>query len=299
MTIEAIRTPEERFEGLPGFPWAARYEEDLPGLEGLRVAMVDEGPADADHTFLCLHGQPTWSYLYRKMIPGFLQSGARVIAPDFLGFGRSDKPVADADYTVDLHRRTVLGLLDRLDLSGITLVCQDWGGLIGLTLPLDSPPGRFSRLLVMNTMFPIGRGTSEAFEQWKAWVAARPDLQVGRLMARAVPGLSEAEAAAYDAPFPDVTYKAGVRRFPMLVPTDPDDPVSELGRRARTWWSSEFDGPSFMAVGAQDPLLGPAVMGWMKEQIRGCPEPLLLDDVGHFVQEAGEPVVRAALATLG
>ncbi|MEX1369151.1 MAG: alpha/beta fold hydrolase, partial [Nannocystaceae bacterium] len=134
---EILRTPEDRFDGLPDFPWTPRFVDGLPGLERMRVAVLDEGPSDAEHVFLCLHGEPTWSFLYRTMIPVFLAAGGRVVAPDFLGFGRSDKPVDDAVYTWDLHRRTLLTLVERLDLRRITLVCQDWGGLLGLTLPME------------------------------------------------------------------------------------------------------------------------------------------------------------------
>ena len=289
--------PDERFAALPDFPWSPHYVDDLDGTHGLRVAYVDEGPKDAAHTFLCLHGEPTWSFLYRKMIPVFLEAGGRVVAPDFLGFGRSDKPVNDADYTVDLHRTTILSLLERLDLQRITLVCQDWGGLVGLTLPLDQPE-RFARLIIMNTAFPIGRTPGPGFLAWRDYVRSRPDFDVGRLMKRSAPGLTGAELAAYDAPFPDVTFKGGVRTFPDLVPTseDADSAVSELGRRAREWWSNTWSGPSFMAIGAQDPVLGPPVMQWMQKQIRNCPEPMVIEDAGHFVQEAGDRVARAALA---
>lgn len=294
--MNALRTPDERFADLPDFPWPPHYVDDLPGLEGLRVAFLDEGPKNAEHVFLCLHGEPTWSFLYRKMIPVFLDAGARVVAPDFLGFGRSDKPANDEDYTVPLHRATILRLLERLDLNRITLVCQDWGGLIGLTLPLDQPD-RFARLLVMNTMFPIASRPTEGFLAWRAYVEANPDFPVGRLLKRSAPTLTEAEVAAYEAPFPDASYKGGVRTFPALVPVgdDADPEVTALGERARDWWSTMWSGPTFMAVGTQDPVLGPPVMRWMQSQIRGCPAPMVLDDAGHFVQEQGDRVARAAL----
>jgi haloalkane dehalogenase len=157
MTITALRTPEERFLNLPGFPYAPSYVDDLRGFEGLRAAYVDEGPRGAKHTFLCLHGEPTWGYLYRKMMPVFLQSGARVVAPDFFGFGRSDKPVNDADYTFHFHRDYLVRLIERLDLRNITLVVQDWGGLLGLTLPVDAGMRpRIDRLIAMNTGIAVG-----------------------------------------------------------------------------------------------------------------------------------------------
>ncbi|MEL6569942.1 MAG: haloalkane dehalogenase, partial [Pseudomonadota bacterium] len=252
MPVEALRTPDARFEGLPDWSYASHYVDDLPGYEGLRVAYVDEGPQDADRVFLCLHGQPSWSYLYRKMIPVFLKSGARVIAPDWLGFGRSDKPVEDSVYTYHFHRGMMVEFIKRLDLSGVTLVCQDWGGLLGLTIPQDMP-NRFDRLLVMNTAIAVGQSPGEGFNAWKAFNASQPNLDVAGLMQRATPILSDAEAAAYGAPFPDQSYKAGVRRFPELVMVSPEMEGVEISKRARDWWASEWSGESFMAVGMQDP----------------------------------------------
>ncbi|MCA8893000.1 MAG: alpha/beta fold hydrolase [Hyphomonas sp.] len=298
MTIEALRTPDDRFASLPGWPYAPHYIDDLPGYEGLRVHYVDEGPEKAVRTYLCLHGQPTWSYLYRKMIPVFLDSGARVIAPDWLGFGRSDKPVADETYTFHFHRNMMIELVKRLGLQNITLVCQDWGGLLGLTLPPDMPE-RFERLIVMNTAIATGASPSEGFDAWKAYSASQPDLDVAALMKRGTPILSDAEAAAYGAPFPDISYKAGVRRFPELVMVAPDMEGVKTSKRAVEWWGREWHGDTFMAVGAADPVLGPPVMDVLRGQIRNCPEPMVIEEAGHFVQEWGEPVARAALKAFG
>ncbi|HEY2482464.1 MAG TPA: haloalkane dehalogenase [Caulobacteraceae bacterium] len=294
--INAVRTPEARFAALPGFPWAARYAEDLPGFAGLRGAYIDEGPRAADHTFLCLHGEPTWSFLYRKMIPVFLGAGARVVAPDFLGFGRSDKPVEVGDYSFHFHRDYLLRLTERLDLRSITLVCQDWGGLLGLTLPLDQGfAPRLTRLLVMNTALAVGAAPSEGFVAWRTYCRANPDLPVGTLMKRSTPMLTEAEVAAYEAPFPDVRYKAGVRAFPELVMTEPDMPGVAESRAAAAFWSQNWSGPTFMAVGAADPVLGPPVMAALRATIRGCPEPMVIAEAGHFVQEWGGPIAEATL----
>ncbi|MEO1966984.1 haloalkane dehalogenase [Hyphomonas sp.] len=298
MTIEALRTPDDRFASLPGWPYAPHYIDDLPGYEGLRVHYVDEGPEKAVRTYLCLHGQPTWSYLYRKMIPVFLDSGARVIAPDWLGFGRSDKPVADETYTFHFHRNMMIELVKRLGLQNITLVCQDWGGLLGLTLPPDMPE-RFERLIVMNTAIATGASPSEGFDAWKAYSASQPDLDVAALMKRGTPILSDAEAAAYGAPFPDISFKAGVRRFPELVMVAPDMEGVKTSKRAAEWWGREWHGDTFMAVGAADPVLGPPVMDVLRGQIRNCPEPIVIEEAGHFVQEWGEPVARAALKAFG
>ena len=291
--IEALRTPDERFACLPGYAFEPYYIDDLAGYEGLRLHHLDEGAAGRQ-VFLCLHGEPTWAYLYRKMIPVFVAAGHRAVAPDFFGFGRSDKPVDDDIYTFGFHRRMLLAFIERLDLRNITLVVQDWGGLLGLTLPMEMP-ARFSRLLVMNTTLAVGQTPGAGFDGWKAYVKANPDLIVGALMKRSTPILSDAEAAAYDAPFPDERYKAGVRRFPELVMVSPDMEGADVSRRAAAWLSQEWNGKTFMAVGMKDPVLGPPVMAALRQTIRGCPAPLEIAEGGHFVQEWGDEIARAAL----
>ncbi|MEM8636160.1 MAG: haloalkane dehalogenase [Pseudomonadota bacterium] len=298
MAIEAVRTPDERFEGLPGYNFSPNYVDDLPRYEGMRVHYLDEGPPDAARTFLCLHGQPSWSYLYRKMLPIFTASGGRVIAPDWLGFGKSDKPVEDAVYTFNFHRNMMLAFIERLDLTNVTLVCQDWGGLIGLTLPQDMPD-RFKRLIVMNTAIAVGQSPGPGFDAWKAFAASQPDMDVAALMQRGTPILSDDEAAAYGAPFPDVTYKAGVRRFPEMVMVSPEMEGVETSKRAAEFWSSEWTGESFMAIGMADPVLGGPVMDLLNQTIKGCPAPMRIEDAGHFVQEWGAPVAEAALKHFG
>lgn len=292
--METCRTPDERFSNLPDYPFSSNYIETLEGYETLRIHYVDEGPADAKNTFLCLHGQPAWSYLYRKMIPVFVGAGHRVIAPDLIGFGKSDKPVEDAVYTFDFHRGMLKRFVEALDLKNITLVCQDWGGILGLTLPPDMSD-RFNRLLVMNTAMPIGESLGEGFDMWKAFNRSQQDMDVGELFQRAVSGISEAEAAAYDAPFPDVRYKAGVRRFPELVMIEPGMDGIQTMKATRDWWANEWTGQTFMAVGMQDPVLGPPVMREMQAIIHGCPEPMIIEEAGHFVQEHGIGVAQAAL----
>ncbi|MBT8097747.1 MAG: alpha/beta fold hydrolase [Woeseia sp.] len=296
--MKILRTPDQRFTDLPGFSFAPRYLEDLLEAQGCRIHYVDEGPAEAETVWLCLHGEPTWSYLYRKMIPVFVQAGHRVIAPDFIGFGRSDKFVEDAAYTFELHRNMLLAFIERLDLQNIHLVCQDWGGLLGLTLPMALPQ-RFAGLLVMNTAFATGeQPLGEGFTAWRDFARSHPDLDVAALMKRSTPILSDAEAAAYAAPFPDVTYKAGVRRFPDMVADKPDAPGAKISRQARDWFKSEWRGKSFMAIGMQDPVLGPAAMKYLHGLIPGCPAPLEVHDAGHFVQEWGKPIAERALAKL-
>lgn len=299
--IRAVRTPEERFVNLSGYPYKAHYIDDLKGYEGLRIHYLDESPGRPLHevqTILCLHGEPSWSYLYRKMIPVFSAAGHRVVAPDFLGFGRSDKPEEDAVYSFNFHRNMLLALIRRLDLQNVTLVVQDWGGLLGLTLPMEMSD-RFKRLIVMNTTLAVGQSPGPGFNAWKAYAKANPDMDVGALMKRATPILTEAEVAAYNAPFPSVAYKAGVRRFPELVMVSPEMEGADISRRAAHWWSNEWHGQSFMAIGMQDPVLGPDIMHALRQTIRGCPPPMEIADGGHFVQEWGAPIAKAALEHFG
>ena len=286
--MDFVRTPDERFSDLPDWPFAPNYVD----LNGLRMHYVDEGQGPP---LLCLHGQPTWSYLYRKMIPVFVNAGYRVVAPDFLGFGRSDKPTDDAVYTWSFHRNSLLGFIRAMNLSRFGLVCQDWGGLLGLTLPLDVPEA-IDRLLVMNTAIATGVNPGAGFMAWKAYNASRPDLDVAGLLSRSVDGLTEAEAWAYAAPFVDQSYKAGVRRFPELVPIEPEMEGADEGRRAMAWWNTAWRGPAFMAVGVQDPVLGLRVMEALRDTIAGCSEPMKIKDGGHFVQEHGAPIAAAAIA---
>ena len=293
---DALRTPEDRFQDLPDFPYDPHYVDDLKGFEHLRMHYVDAGPRDADQVFLCLHGEPTWGYLYRKMIPVFTAAGHRVVAPDMFGFGRSDKPVDEAVYTFGFHRNALMAFIEKLNLKNITLVCQDWGGILGLTLPMDMSE-RFARLLVMNTTLGTGDvQLSQGFLDWRAWVRQNPDLAAGRLMKLTCPHLSAAECAAYDAPFPDSTYKAGVRRFPEMVPDRPDAPGAALSRVARDWLRRHWKGSVFMAVGTKDPVLGLPVMQALRNDIAGCPEPFEHPDAGHFVQEWGDDIAAKALS---
>jgi len=298
IAVNALRTPEDRFADLQDFPFPAHYVDDLPGYEGLRAHYLDLGPRDAERTFLCLHGEPTWSYLYRKMIPVMLESGARVVAPDFFGFGRSDKPVQDSTYTFHFHREFLLRFVERVALRNITLVVQDWGGTLGLTLPVD--PGfrsRLGRLFVMNTVLPVGKPLGPHFYEWRSLVRNTPDLPVGQWMRDSGAQLADQEMAAYDAPFPDRRFQAGARTFPDLAMVEPEmDGVAEA-RAALRFWTEEWSGQSFMAIGAKDPDV--ETMQVLRKQIRGCPEPLVVTEAGHFVQEWGEPVARAALRSLG
>ena len=296
--MDVLRTPEERFGNLPGFPFAPHYADELAGLPGLRVHYLDEGQGEgagcAPVTALCLHGNPTWGYLYRHMLPVFRDAGLRVVVPDLIGFGRSDKPADDAWHSFERHRDMLLRFVERLDLRNILLVCQDWGGLLGLTLPM-AMPDRFTRLLVMNTGLGTGQ-VSEGFRQWRDYSNGQPDLPVGRLIQRGKPDLSAAEAAAYDAPFPDARHKAALRAFPNLVPDGADAPGAAISRDAGEFWRTRWSGDSFMAIGMQDPVLGESPMRALQKVIRGCPAPLEVAEGGHFVQEWGAPIAAAALA---
>lgn len=302
--MQALRTPDYCFDNLPGWQYQPHYIDDLDGFDGLRLHYIDEGPRDADTTFLCLHGEPSWSYLYRKMIPVFAGAGHRVLAPDLFGFGRSDKPVEDSVYTYHFHRNTLLRLVERLDLTNVCLVVQDWGGILGLTLPLAAPQ-RYTRLVVMNTALPAGENAGTGFAAWRAFNRKQPDLDIAGLMKRSSPILSDAEAAAYSAPFPDRTYKGGVRRFPelvMLKESAESDLTTysregvETSLQARRFLSRDWRGETFMAVGMKDPVLGPPVMEVLRGMIQGCPEPVQIAEAGHFVQEWGEEVALASLA---
>ena len=297
--MEALRTHDSRFQNLPGFDFRPNYVEGLPGYEGLRGHYLDEGPEGADEVFLCLHGEPTWSYLYRKMIPVFAGAGARVVAPDWLGFGRSDKPVEESDYSFHFHRDYMLRFIEHLDLQNITLVCQDWGGVLGLTIPM-AMPDRFKRLIIMNTGLIEGPVDMPAFDEWQAEIESDPNVPIAAIMKKHATGISDDEAQAYEAPFPDQRYKAGVRRFPALIPRSMDAPGIETGKNAARFWSNDWNGKSFMAIGMKDRMLGPRIMGYMRTVIRDCPAPLELADAGHFVQESdGARVALSALDSFG
>ena len=292
---DALRTPEALFDGLPGYPWDPKYLHDLPSLDGLRLHYLDEEPPGAQRTWLCLHGNPAWSYLYRKMIPVFLEAGDRVVAPDLIGFGKSDKPKKDGSHSFGWHRQVLLEFIERLDLANVVLVVQDWGGLLGLTLPMAAP-ARYAGLLMMNTALGTGdEPLSPGFLAWREMNAKNPEFDIARLFARGNPRLSSQECAAYAAPFPDRGHRAALRAFPPMVPDSPAADGAATSCQARDFWSREWAGQSLMAVGALDPVLGPPVMRSLQRLIRGCPEPVVLEQAGHFVPEDGEQVARLAV----
>ena len=301
---DALRTPDAAFDNLPDYPWQPNYVSDLPSLAGLRMHYLDEGRfggrADATSasrqiTYLCLHGNPAWSYLYRKMLPIFLEAGNRVVAPDLIGFGKSDKPKKDAFHSFTWHRQVLLELIERLDLQNIVLVVQDWGGLLGLTLPMKNPY-RFKGLLVMNTTLATGEvPLSQGFQDWRTMCQQNPEFKIDRLFARGNPQMSAVECAAYMAPFPDSGYRAATRAFPPMVPDSVDADGAALSRHAAHFWQHDWAGQTLMAIGAQDPVLGVPSMRGLQQLIRNCHEPMILDTAGHFVQEQGESIAQAAV----
>jgi haloalkane dehalogenase len=281
--MEVLRTPDDRFADLPGFDFVPRYVE----TGGLRLHYLDEGPPDHPDTVLLLHGEPSWCFLYREMIPVLVAAGHRVIAPDLVGFGRSDKPARRSDYTYASHVEWLRqALFDRLGLRDLTLVCQDWGGLLGLRLVAEHPD-RFRRVVAANTGLPTGdQKLDEAFMNWQRFSQSVPELPVGFIVQSGTTSqLSEEIVAAYDAPFPDERYKEGARQFPLLVPTSPDDPASEDNRRA---WESlrRFDKPFLCAFSDGDPITRGADRLFI-EQVPGAKGQSHSTIVGggHFLQE--------------
>jgi haloalkane dehalogenase len=298
--MDVVRTPEDRFANLPGYPWEPTY---VDASDGLRVAVLDEGPREAP-VVLLMHGEPTWSYLYRKMVPVLLAAGFRVVAPDLVGFGRSDKPVRDEDYTYARHVEWMRSaLFDGLDLRDVTLVCQDWGGLIGLRLVAEAESSgqgdRFARVCAANTGLPDGtRRLPEAWWLFHDFVQKTPDLPIGFLVTSGcADGLPDDVAAAYEAPFPDVTYKAGARAFPALIPQTLGDPATPDNQRA---WEvlSTFDKPFLCAFSDKDPITGGGDRV-LRERIPGAAgQPhTTIEGGGHFLQEdRGEDLARVVAA---
>jgi haloalkane dehalogenase len=278
--LNILRTPDDRFANLPGYPFAPHYLEVAPGL---RMHYVDEGPR-AGSPVLMLHGEPAWSYLYRHMIPPVAAAGLRVLAPDLIGFGKSDKPDRAADYSYAGHVAWMKSWMEQLDLRNITLVCQDWGSLIGLRLAAESPD-RFARILLGNGGLPTGTGMPLAFRIWRAFSRYSPWFPIGGILqGGSKRKLSAAEVAAYDAPFPDSRYKAAARIFPSLVPVEPTNPACEANRRA---WQvyEQWNKPFITCFSNGDPI----TRGLDREFLRRVPgtrgQPHVTLHGGHFLQE--------------
>ena len=290
--VQTIRTPENRFTDLPDYPFGEHYADVG---DDLRLHYVDEGPSDAPPV-LMLHGEPTWSYLYRHMIPVFADAGIRALAPDLIGFGKSDKPVRPEDYSYQAHMDWMTRWMVDLDLRGITLICQDWGSLIGLRLAAENPD-RFDRIVVANGFLPTGdRDPGPAFKVWRAFARYAPVLPIGRIVAFGTQRkLTADERAAYDAPFPSRAYKAGARAFPQLVPTSPDDPAAPANRAA---WAAlgAWEKPFITLFGAQDPILGGADKPLQAHVPGSADQPHARLEGSHFIQEdAGVEIARRTL----
>jgi len=290
--VDTLRTPDDRFRGLPDFAYEPRYVEIPDGDGGsLRVAVIDEGPADAAETILCLHGEPSWSFLYRHMIPVFVAAGHRVVAPDLVGFGRSDKPAHRADCTFARHvawlRSTVF---DALDLRDLTLVGQDWGGVLGLRL-VAAEPDRVARVVTANTGLPTGDAPpSKAFLAWKSFSQTAEDFPVGVIVdGGCTTALAPEVIAGYDAPFPDDSYKEAARIFPSLVPTSPDDPEAPANRAA---WEVllGFERPWLCAFSDADPVTKGGERAFVDRIPGAAGQPhTTIEGGGHFLQEDRGP----------
>ena len=279
--MDVLRTPDERFADLPDFPFAPHYID----VDSVRMHYLDEGPADGD-VVLLLHGEPSWSYLYRWMIPVLADAGLRAVAVDLVGFGRSDKPARREDYTYQSHVDWTWAAIEGIGLTDITLVCQDWGGLIGLRL-VGEHPQRFARVVAANTTLPTGgQHPGEAFLAWQRFSQQTPDFPVGRIIdGGCVSTLPPEVIAAYDAPFPDDSFKAGARQFPTLVPTSPDDPAAPANRAA---WEGlrRFGKPFLCAFSDSDPITSgaDAPLRSLIPGAQGQPE-VTIAGGGHFLQE--------------
>jgi haloalkane dehalogenase len=292
--MRVLRTPDERFADLPGFGYQPRYAE----AGGLRLAYVEAGPPDGEPVLL-LHGEPSWSFLYRTMLPVLAGAGLRAIAPDLAGFGRSDKPAAVSDHSYAQHVEWIRALaFDRLGLTGVTLVGQDWGGLIGLRLVAEHP-GRFARVVAANTGLPTGdQPMPDVWLRFRDVVRTAPALSVSRLVQSGCQSpLPAAVLAAYDAPFPDESFMAGPRAMPGLVPTSPDDPASEANRAA---WQrlATWDRPFLVAFSDRDPITG-AMGPVLRRTVPGAAgiEHPVIEGAGHFLQEdAGERLAGVIVA---
>jgi len=295
--LEFLRTPDERFANLSDFDFDPNYVE-LDDTEGgrLRMHFLDEGPSDAAPV-LVMHGEPTWCYLYRHMIPIYAAAGHRVLAPDLIGFGRSDKPTERSDYTYQRHVDWMTEWLRQVDLMGITLVCQDWGGLIGLRL-VASMPERFARVVVANTALPTGdKPMGAAFHSWRDFSQSVPNFNAGRIVYGGTTSkITASEVAAYNAPFPDASFQAGARQFPMLVPDTPDNPASAPNRAA---WETlrSMDIPFLTVFGADDKIMA-GVDREFQKSIPGAAgqNHAILPNAGHFLQEdVGKELAQVTL----
>ena len=289
--MTTLRTPDSRFHNLPDYDYAPNYVE----VDGLRMHYVDEGPPDGSLVLL-LHGEPSWSYLYRYMIPPLSKAGLRVIAPDLIGFGKSDKLADKSDYSFAGHVEWMKQFLELLDLSDITLFCQDWGSLIGLRVAAENEH-RFARIALGNGGLPTGdQEMPKAFKTWQKFARFSPWFPIGKLIQKAtITELSNAVVAAYDAPFPSAKYKAAARAFPQLVPTTPDDPASEANRAAWAFFG-RWEKPFITTFSNRDPITRGGEKPW-QSHVPGArnQEHVKIKNAGHFLQEDKGPEIAQVL----
>lgn len=290
---EILRTPDERFAAIPDYPFTPHYLD----IEGLRIHYVDEGPRQGRPVVL-FHGEPTWSFLYRKIIPPLVAAGYRAIAPDYPGFGKSDKPTDPAFYTYDRHVALMARLLDSLSISNATAVVQDWGGPIGIRLAVENPAW-FNRMSILNTGLFSGRQPGPGFMQWREFVERNPDLPVGFIMARsAVTSWSSQVLAGYEAPYPDAAFKVGAHRFPLIVPIAEDHPGAHEMRATRQAMA-KWEHPTQVLFATEDPIFSVAVGERWVERVPGARRLELIENAGHFLQEdQGEEVAARLVAFL-
>lgn len=287
-----IRTPESRFSNLIDYNYAPNYIYDLPKTNGARLHYVDEG-VDINGVALCLHGNPTWGYCYRHMISSLVAAGFRVIIPDMIGFGKSDKPEQEQWHTFDRHHTIIQEFIKLLDLKNITLICHDWGGLFGLNV-VPLMPERFVRLVALNTMLCVGEAMPDVWYRWLAYNNTQPDLNIVDCLTNCGCMLDEHEKNGFNAPFPDLTYKSALRIFPSLIPDHPNQFGAALGKNSVDFWTNSWQGQSFVAVGTKDQILTNPTKDLAK-MIRNCPEAMEIPEAGHFLFEQGQQIVQAAL----
>ena len=292
LMIDFVRTPESFFKNLKEFPYQPKYLYSLPHTNNGRLAYIDHGH-DTNGVALFLHGNPTWNYCYRKMISPMLGAGFRVILPDMIGFGRSDKPVQQQWHNFMRHYDILKAFITELNLTNVTLICHDWGGLFGLNL-VPAMLERFSRVVILNTMLCTGNTMPSSWYRWLTYNNQQHDLNPVDCLIGSGCILDEQEKQSFNAPYPSALYKAAFRQFPKFIPDQKHLPGAELGEQSAKFWQNDWQGQSFVAVGAADQILsGPTKE--LASMIKGCPSPMIINDAGHFLFEHGDQIIKSAL----
>jgi tRNA(adenine34) deaminase len=297
---DALRTDENRFTVLQeSYPWAPHYIQDLPALAGLRLHYLDEGPCDAPRTWLCLHGHPGWSYGFHTLLPVWLAAGHRVVAPDLIGYGKSDKPKKEAAHSLGWHRQILLELVQALDLKRVVLVGQDWGGLLGLTLPMAAP-ARYQGLVAINSWLACDAAAlAPALLNWLEKSAALADGGCGRLLAQSEPPLNALQRVAYEAPYPDRGHQAALRAWPAMLPLQARHEGAALVRQARDFWRTQWQGPSLLVAALRDPWFHEPALRDLQDGLGQACTVLRVPEGGHFLDSWGHILARAALRHFG